>query len=117
MCFHLISRWFLARLILRLRRIHSQLRLTFSAPYNPEDTMIHNHRCENLESYTTVDCWEHSNKPSDIILYRSILLHSSIYYNSYYHSLKCVSFLECFKDTQLSQLKKEDAVTTTCAGI
>jgi hypothetical protein len=61
-----------------------------------------------------------------LILYCNILLHSSIYYNSYYHSLKCnysstykfKTFLKLsWKDTQLSQLKKEDALTTTYVRI
>jgi hypothetical protein len=55
---HLISRWFLARLILRpcrWRRCSSVTSVHFQRAtwrYIPEDSTFHNHRSENLKSYT-----------------------------------------------------------------
>jgi hypothetical protein len=54
---HLLSRWYLAQFIQpwRWRRyIPPKRRLTFSGLHGvniPEDSTIHNHRCENLKSY------------------------------------------------------------------
>jgi hypothetical protein len=55
---HLLSRWFLAQLILRTLKMDaicsSETSVDFhrtTRRYIPEDSTLHNHRCENLKSY------------------------------------------------------------------
>jgi hypothetical protein len=55
--YRLLSCWFLARLILRplrWRRCSSETSVTFQRAtrrYIPEDSTLHNHRCENLKLF------------------------------------------------------------------
>jgi hypothetical protein len=57
--FHLLSRWFLARLILSPWRYSSKTSVALQRStllYIPEDSTLHNHRRENIESYEMNYC-------------------------------------------------------------